>query len=244
MSIFASLSKLFGSPKKVQTQKPRAHRYRPQGFATPFGQVKDLSASGMQIYAFRKPPLEVGQCVSMRLSTAFQQVVVNARVAWVRKIEDGYAAGFQFVDLLPPVKAAVEALAKHGFAETGAGPGPRRGVHTHTGAAEEQQAKVGGKSIMEQRLHYEDLYAMFGVAPDASPEDIQHAYRKLAQQLHPDRNDAEDAAEQFSRVTKAYSILKDPDKRKRYDEMRAVQKDLAAKNDAPKADPASGRDAA
>ena len=63
-----------------------------------------------------------------------------------------------------------------------------------------------------------DPYSTLGVARGASEKDIKSAYRKLAKELHPDRNkDNPKAAERFSRVTQAYDLLSDKDKRARFD---------------------------
>ncbi|WP_288936440.1 DnaJ C-terminal domain-containing protein [uncultured Sphingomonas sp.] len=63
-----------------------------------------------------------------------------------------------------------------------------------------------------------DPYKTLGVARDASEADIKKAYRKLAKELHPDRNkDNPKAAERFSQVTSAYDLLTDKDKRARFD---------------------------
>ncbi|CAN5845189.1 hypothetical protein BH11PLA1_BH11PLA1_14210 [soil metagenome] len=240
MSIFASFGTLFGS--KPAAKRTRAHRYRAAGFATPFGEVKDLSSTGMKIASARKPQLEKGQKASMRLSSAFQQVVVTARVAWIRPTSDGFQVGFQFVELTDATRCAIESLAKHGFADTGSGPGPRRAGHSHAGSHQQTQEKVGARSILEQTMHFEDLYALFGVGATADGDQIQAAYRKLAQKLHPDHNLAPDASQQFSRLNKAFSILKDEGKRKRYDEMRAVA--AAAKSCGESPDESGARSAA
>ena len=63
-----------------------------------------------------------------------------------------------------------------------------------------------------------DLYSQLGVARGASEADIKKAYRKLAKELHPDRNkDNPKAAERFGKVTQAYDILTDKNKRAQYD---------------------------
>lgn len=63
-----------------------------------------------------------------------------------------------------------------------------------------------------------DPYSTLGVARGASEKDIKSAYRKLAKELHPDRNrDNPQAAERFSRVTAAYDLLSDKDKRAQFD---------------------------
>ena len=63
-----------------------------------------------------------------------------------------------------------------------------------------------------------DLYSTLGVARGADEAEIKKAYRKLAKELHPDRNkDNPKASERFSKVAQAYDILTDKDKRARYD---------------------------
>jgi len=63
-----------------------------------------------------------------------------------------------------------------------------------------------------------DPYQTLGVARGASEADIKKAYRKLAKELHPDRNkDNPKASEKFSQVTNAYDLLTDKDKRARFD---------------------------
>jgi len=61
-------------------------------------------------------------------------------------------------------------------------------------------------------------YAVLGVDPQASPEEIRTAFRRLAAQHHPDRNpDDADAAERFKEINLAHQILSDPDKRAAFD---------------------------
>lgn len=63
-----------------------------------------------------------------------------------------------------------------------------------------------------------DYYEVLKVGKDASATDIKKAYRKLAKELHPDRNKAANAEEQFKEVQEAYEILSDANKRKAYDQ--------------------------
>ena len=59
-----------------------------------------------------------------------------------------------------------------------------------------------------------DPYSTLGVARTASEKEVKSAYRKLAKELHPDRNkDNPKAAEKFSDATKAYDLLSDKNKR-------------------------------
>ena len=64
----------------------------------------------------------------------------------------------------------------------------------------------------------QDFYVVLGVQRDASEADIKKAYRKLAMECHPDRNNGDKSAEEkFKLVTEAYEVLRDPEKRAAYD---------------------------
>lgn len=64
-----------------------------------------------------------------------------------------------------------------------------------------------------------DYYEVLGVPRDAGLEDIKKAYRKLAFQYHPDRNDGDkEAEERFKEASEAYEVLRDAEKRARYDQ--------------------------
>jgi curved DNA-binding protein len=75
-----------------------------------------------------------------------------------------------------------------------------------------------------------DFYQILGVSRDASQQDIQRAYRKLARQYHPDVNADPAAAERFKDASEAYDVLSDPKTRSRYDafgpDFRQVPEDM------------------
>lgn len=66
-------------------------------------------------------------------------------------------------------------------------------------------------------MEYKNYYKILGVAKNASKDDIQRAYKKLARKHHPDVNKAPDAEDKFKEINEANGVLKDPEKRKLYD---------------------------
>jgi molecular chaperone DnaJ len=77
---------------------------------------------------------------------------------------------------------------------------------------------VSTKDFLEK-----DYYSALGVAKDASQADIKKAYRRLARELHPDKNPGDSKAEaRFKEVSEAYDVLSDDKRRREYDEARSL----------------------
>ena len=67
----------------------------------------------------------------------------------------------------------------------------------------------------------DDPYKVLGLDRSASDEDVRRNFRRLAKELHPDLHPGNvEASDRFKKVTAAYDLLGDPQKRRRYDAAR------------------------
>ena len=70
-------------------------------------------------------------------------------------------------------------------------------------------------------MQFKDYYSVLGVEPSAGDAEIKSAYRRLARKYHPDVSKEVGAEDKFKAVNEAYEALRDPAKRKAYDQLRA-----------------------
>ena len=80
-----------------------------------------------------------------------------------------------------------------------------------------------------------DLYSVLGVGRDATDAEIKRAFRRLAQQWHPDVNAEPEAAERFKEINQAYQVLSDPQRRQSYDMFGTVGTSRPGTSESPDA---------
>ena len=81
---------------------------------------------------------------------------------------------------------------------------------------------MGDADALIRRIqNAQDFYDTLGVSRDAGEDEIKKAYRKLALKLHPDKNSSPGAEDAFKRVSRAFDVLSDETKRRRYDQFGA-----------------------
>ncbi len=69
----------------------------------------------------------------------------------------------------------------------------------------------------EKIINKKDYYEILGVNKNSSEDDIRRAYKKLAVKFHPDKNSSKHSADAFKKVSHAFSVLSNPEKKRNYD---------------------------
>ncbi|XP_072941413.1 dnaJ homolog subfamily B member 14 [Epargyreus clarus] len=92
----------------------------------------------------------------------------------------------------------------------------RRKPPTHT-TPQREYTQEQLEAVRRIKTKCKDYYEILGVTKEATDSDIKKCYKKLALQLHPDKNHAPGAAEAFKAIGNAAAVLTDPEKRKQYD---------------------------
>lgn len=142
---------------------------------------------------------EVGDVQSYAFSDGSDTIEIKGTVKWIKngsRFARRSEVGVEFVKLQPAVRDAILRLAVQG----------QLGM-SHTG---DQPTSV--------TVGVPNLYTMLGVVHCASPDEIKAAFRKECRRWHPDVNNTPEAAQRFDELNKAYSVLRDPDMRARYDQ--------------------------
>lgn len=219
-------------------KKPRPHRMRQaerhdaHGLRSPqLGELVDLSTSGMRCKCEGKPKVVVGQRLPLVIQNEGQSIRVSGIIVWVRRMSlagSTYQMGVRFFDVRPGITKALDQFARFGCINLNGAAMPFDGdvsgavegasaaaaASTNPPASEPQRAETAAITV-----EVENLYEHLGLDPEADDQQIRKAYHALAMRYHPDHCNDPQSAERFSIVNKSYSVLKDPDRRRKYDLM-------------------------
>ena len=191
---------LFGGAKPTPQSlidKRRYPRFSTNVIACSLGDVVDLSAGGIRLRGRGKTPVCRGQIIPLTLKAHDSETVTKARVVHIRRVGlRTWEAGFAFVDLRPSLVNDIEHLGKTGEIPHWTYIPPR---------------------MVRAEASLPDYYGALGLKQNAKLEDIRKSFHARAKKFHPDVNPDPSASSKFVRVIEAYKILRDPEKRKKYD---------------------------
>ncbi len=186
-------------PADTDLQSRVESRIKVRRLACAQGKIADITGSGMRMLVGKGELPEVGDVQSYAFSDGSDIIEIKGTVKWIKngsRFARRSEVGVEFVKLQPAVRDAILRLAVQG----------QLGM-SHTG---DQPTSV--------TVGVPNLYTMLGVVHCASPDEIKAAFRKECRRWHPDVNNTPEAAQRFDELNKAYSVLKDPDMRARYDQ--------------------------
>ncbi|MBO6513832.1 MAG: DnaJ domain-containing protein [Phycisphaerales bacterium] len=177
---------------------------------TTCARVADLTGTGMRLTMPASCLPEVGHTSDYTFSDkeSDNTLVVQGIVRWVRKgsvLTRKAEVGIEFLDLHPLYRDALVRLAIQGELLVS-------NIHESDSDVSEETPSSSAKPVSI------DLYEILNVSPYASESEIKSSFHKLVKHWHPDHNDSEEAPARFEEIHKAYSVLRDPDLRARYDD--------------------------
>jgi hypothetical protein len=180
----------------------------------------------------------VGQVVPLIIRNDGQAIKVHGQVVWVRRLggvmSKAFQIGLRFRDVTPKLERALDQLGRFGYVnakdlveDLGAIPDPAPRPQPAPGPATAPAGTAEGgppRSVCD--IEIEDLYRVLEVLPTADDATIKKAYHELAKRYHPDVCKEEGGREKFEDVNKAFQVLRDPNLRRRYDQMLRASKTM------------------
>lgn len=169
--------------------------------------VADLTGTGMRLTvpSSKLPAIGDTQNYTFTDKQSDHQLTVAGTVRWARKgsvLTRKAEVGIEFIDLPPSHRDALVKLSIQGELLVSNDP-------------ESSEEDTAGDHATES-IHI-SLYDILAVSPHASEGEIKSGFHKLVKKWHPDQNTTPEAPARFEELHKAYSILKDPTLRARYD---------------------------
>lgn len=186
-------------PPRPRTQQRRqTERYQPSDLRCDLGDVVDISRSGLRLRAEGSLG-ETGRLLTMTLKPADETgtLRLTGHIVWQKRTGlRCRLVGVAFVQLRPGIAQALDTLARTG---------------SLAGAPKTDDASAWGEdwqAYFSDSTPQADCRAVLQVSADASWQEIQASYRRLARQCHPDRTGDASTQAEFIRITRAYESLR------------------------------------
>jgi len=218
---------LNSSQNKQRVKFPREHeRINAHGISCHLGHVLDISCGGMRIRTEGPISVAKGDMCNFGVRSNRHQVTVQGQIMWVKRIGwKTHEIGVRWLDASPVHVQLLLQLARYGFVnieETKGDMPPASGASssstkTNGSTNNSSNGHTHGSGVKSANRSIEDLYAILGVSRVSKLDEIHSAFRSLARKLHPDVNKEAGAQEKFTEVSKAYTVLRDADSRRKYD---------------------------
>jgi hypothetical protein len=219
---------LWGGPKQQQRVvvglgARRGERYRATAVRCALGEIVDVSSTGMRVRGTGTPTSNVNDVLHLNVAAEKQRVNCSVRVVWRRRVGlRGYEMGLEYVNTGRGARAAIVQFARYGFVGSSNQDMDAGFEGVPADSTTESGQRTTEKPAAATKVEIENLYAILGVKPTASADEIRSAYRAIARQCHPDVATGAEATEKFTLISKAYSVLREPEMRQRYDKMLGV----------------------
>lgn len=221
----------------------RAQRHEAHGLRCPLGNLKDISTTGLRCECEGKPSVCVGQVIPLVIRNEGQGIKVQGEVVWVRRIggvmSKTFQIGLRFRNVSGKLHQALDQLSRFGYVNASelleeptpipepATQSPRPAPAASKAASTGPQGSSDGSSLRSVcDVEIEDLYRVLEVNPNADDNEIKKAYHQQAKRWHPDVCKEPSAREKFEDVNKAFQVLRDPNLRRRYDQMLRASKTM------------------
>lgn len=219
MGLFDRFKKATVVPQAAPSPRPAnvpcrrtAERFPTTVLTCLLGTVSDLSTTGMRVVSRQAPPVPPGTLFEFEIETPTNALTVVGKIVRAAKMPTGgFDVGIEFQRLTPELIASLDTLARCGK------------VSKRQGAS---SAGNAGPGVMAS-VNLPDLYTQLGIDASADDARIQQAYREMARRFHPDVNKTDGAHEKFVEISRAYEVLRDPDKRLAYDQARGARRNAA-----------------
>jgi hypothetical protein len=198
---------LKGSSAAGRRGKRREERFHTDLLTSTLGDVVDLSGTGVRVRKTGRPGVVVGQVMPVTLRSDQCHVTLKSRVVRIKR--NGLREceiGLAFVEIRPGLRNALHHLARFGFIPN-------------------LDKRGGGEHVQPEKKHKSaipDYYGLLKISPTATDDQVRVAYHEAARRYHPDANRSADRVFMFEAVSEAYRILRDPHKRREYDQRRTA----------------------